>query len=135
MGQGRRVQNTNGPVARHLARIGIILAALATLATLYATLSPRPPGPELQGQADKLAHFAAFLIIVFPAIVTRPRRWRWVVPGAIALGGLIELIQPSFGRHAEWMDFWANNAGILAGALAGAALHPPLRRWQMRRRA
>lgn len=113
---------------RFWSRLGALAGASVALGILYGTLSPQPPGPPLHGHADKLAHFAAFFVLVFVPVVTAPGRWRWILPSAIAFGGLIELVQPQFGRHADWLDFWANNAGAVCGALLGVLSSRPLLR-------
>ena len=104
---------------RFWSRLGVLAAVLIALGILYGTLNPNPPGPPLRGNADKIAHFMAFATLVFVPVVTAPGRCRWMLPLAIAFGGLIELMQPQFGRAAEWGDFWANNAGAVAGAILG----------------
>lgn len=104
---------------RFWARLGALAAVGIALGILYGTLSPQPPGPPMHGHADKVAHFLAFFTLVFVPVLTAPGRWRWMLPFAIAFGGLIELVQPQFGRTAEWADFWANNAGALTGAVLG----------------
>jgi VanZ family protein len=51
--------------------------------------------------------------------------------GSLLYGGIIEVIQPSFGRDAEWLDFVANGIGIVAGLILGTVL----RRLALRLRA
>lgn len=102
------------------------LAAAATLAIAVAIviLSLIPPGatPDAPGN-DKLHHFMAYTALAFPICAARPRVALWMVPGAIALGGAIEILQPHFGRHAEWRDFLANSAGAVTGALIAWVAH------------
>lgn len=111
-----------------LVRGGGLFGLLLLLIMLYAMLSPQPPGPPMDGHADKVAHFIGFatLITVFSAVGTLPLRL--LIPLAVALGGVIELVQPSFGRGAEWADFWANNAGVAVGAILGPGVHRALLR-------
>jgi VanZ family protein len=45
-----------------------------------------------------------------------------VVVGVISYGGTIELIQPFFGRQAEWADLVADGVGAVLGGAAGYAL-------------
>jgi hypothetical protein len=68
---------------------------------------------------DKLLHFGAFLVMVlsFPFRITWPGLW---IPTAltVVLAGFIELAQdlsPTWGRHPEFLDFFAGVAGGLAG--------------------
>lgn len=117
------------PAAWHL-RLALALTLLLAVAIAVATLVPNdgrsPPFPYL----DKIQHFVAFGLLVLPlATVLRGRAAVAVVVAlAVAYGGAIELIQPRFGRGAEWFDFWADLAGALAGAALGRWLHPRLTR-------
>ena len=127
--------NQTGPDAAQLpvlpaglVRIGVATSVFLALLILYGTLSPQPPGPPLEGHADKLAHFGAFGALTLVLITFSVMPVRVTVPLVVAYGGAIELVQPSFGRTAEWADFWANNAGVAAGLLVGLALNRALRR-------
>lgn len=120
---------------RFWSRLGALAAVLIAAGILYGTLTPDPPGPSLSGNMDKVAHFTGFFTLVFVSVVTAPARWRWMLPFAIAFGGLIELMQPQFGRQADWYDFWANNAGAASGAILGVLLGRPLLRRLARARA
>ncbi|MGI9413488.1 MAG: hypothetical protein ACR2PM_07460 [Hyphomicrobiales bacterium] len=68
---------------------------------------------------DTLNHFAAYCALSLLALVRR----RTVGSAAamfgivIAFGGLIEVIQPYFGRAGELSDFIANGVGAIAGGL------------------
>ena len=106
---------------------GLVLGLVIALAVAVLTLTPMPVvGPSFSG-IDKVYHFLAFAALIFPLIVTDSRRWTWAVPLAAAFGGAIELIQPSVGRSAEWLDFGADLSGILAGAALAEILHDRLR--------
>lgn len=99
-------------------RLTIALACVI----LYATLLRTPPtmmGPQL---SDKAYHVLAFAILVGPRSYRRPERWWRYALLAFALGAVIEVIQPSFGRQMEAADQVANTAGIFVGiALARLA--------------
>ncbi len=118
--------------ASQIIRLSIGITVLIGLAIAVLTLIPAKRLPNAPG-SDTLHHFLAFMALVLPVASVRPRWCLWVVPVAIAYGGMIELIQPLVGRSAEWSDFWANTAGALAGAAIGAALHVwplrPMWRW------
>lgn len=45
----------------------------------------------------------------------------WGGMAMVALGGLIELLQAycTTTRSGEWLDFWADSAGVLIGILVG----------------
>lgn len=108
-------------------RSGLIVAVIVALLIAALTLSPMPPNNNLTGGIDKVYHFLAFATLIFPLILTDSRRWSWAVPGAILYGGLIELVQPSVGRSAEWLDWGADIAGVLAGAALSEILHDRIR--------
>ncbi|WP_162300814.1 VanZ family protein [Alkalilacustris brevis] len=101
----------------HLHRFALLLTGVMTMLVLAGTLTPGEAMPRTPRGADKLFHFLGFFAVVFPAVLVRPRNGRWLLPGAILLGGAIELIQPHVGRHAEWGDFIANTLGAFAGAV------------------
>ncbi|TVR45217.1 MAG: VanZ family protein [Planctomycetota bacterium] len=85
-----------------------------------ATLTPATAMPEVPG-SDKLHHLIAFAALTLPLSWWRPRYGWWLLPAAVAYGGVIELIQPHIGRHGEWGDVFANACGALIGWLIGAA--------------
>ena len=83
------------------------------------------PGPHIEG-LDKVIHFAMFFLLVLPALTFAPSSWVWVVPLAIFYGGMIEIIQPYFGRGMEFGDFVANTLGVVSALGVSRAIH---RRW------
>ncbi len=100
-----------------------IPAALTMLATLLValliavmTLSSASGAAPVPG-ADKLAHAAAFALLVLPMGWRRPAALTWLAPLALAYGGVIELVQPHVGRSAEWADLAADGVGIALGVL------------------
>jgi len=93
----------------------LVIAGLIAWGTLRPPGPPGPPVPYL----DKTAHATAFAALVAPMAWHRPRALVWGVPLALVYGGVIELIQPSFGRSAEWADFWADGIGVALGCLPG----------------
>lgn len=109
-------------------RAGLALSLFLAVVIAGFTLTPLPPGPTMPAGMDKVYHFLAFAVLVFPVIVTDTGRWTWVVPVAIVYGGGIELLQPFVGRSAEWLDFGANVSGVLAGAALSEILHNRIRR-------
>ena len=98
------------------------LAATAVLAFGIAVVTLTPtPDTGLPG-SDKTYHILAFAALVLPLAFVG--RWP-VVPvffGAIAYGGLIELLQPMTGRTAEWADFYADALGAALGVGVGFCL-------------
>ncbi len=105
-----------------LPQLGLAAGAVLAVVLTYLFLAPVRPPSSMKGMGlDKVFHFLAFAALVFPMIATGPRRWVWVVPAAIAYGGAIELIQPHFGRDADWYDFVADILGVATGTLLGLA--------------
>ncbi len=113
--------------------LGFLLSALmAALAVVLMLLPPGSPGVSSLTLNDKFMHFAAFFLIVLPAVAVRPSVWIWVLPGAIILGGVIELVQPYFGRGRELGDFIADTLGATAAVPVGRVLHRAISdRWQL----
>ncbi|HEU0225966.1 MAG TPA: hypothetical protein VFR29_11060 [Steroidobacteraceae bacterium] len=102
------------------------LAALALALPLLALVASLPQRPLILGVINNFAHapvFGAFAVIVALLIGRHSRlpayaRYGLAFASAVAAGGVIELVQPSLGRGAEWRDL-ANDA---FGAIAGLAL-------------
>lgn len=114
--------------ARRWRALGLALGGVLAAILAFAMLLPVPPrAPQAPG-LDKLVNFLAFAALIFPVILTDSRRWYWAVPLAIAYGGAIELIQPSVGRGAEWLDWGADITGVLAGAALAELLHDRMMR-------
>ena len=89
----------------------MIVTAVLTMAMLWPIHQP-PPGPDA---SDKMVHLIAFAALAFPLARTGPFGLMPVFAGASAFGGVIELIQPSFGRSADTKDWIADIAGVALG--------------------
>ncbi len=98
----------------------ILSLCLATIIAVL-TLSPQVSMPVAAHGLDKLYHLAAFAALVFPTAMLRPRWWRSVSILAILYGGIIEIVQPVFGRSAEMSDLLADGLGVMIGILLGLA--------------
>ena len=95
--------------------LDILLTLAVTLTLTVAMLWPLeapPPAPE---DSDKLAHFIAFAALAFPLARTGRIGLLPVFIGASAFGGVIELIQPSFNRSADFNDWVADMVGVILG--------------------
>ena len=89
----------------------LIVTTVLTVAMLWPINQP-PPGPD---GSDKVVHLVAFAALAFPLARTGRIGLLPVFVGASAFGGLIELIQPTFGRSADMQDWIADIAGVALG--------------------
>ena len=101
----------------------LIVTAVLTMAMLWPINQP-PPAPE---GSDKFVHLIAFAALAFPLARTGRFGLIPVFVGASVFGGLIELIQPSFGRSADMQDWIADIAGVGFGIVL-ALLYRRLRK-------
>ena len=124
-GSGRVRIRLSGILAGYL--LSALIAVIVTVLMLIPVTQGQPSG--MLG-LDKLAHAAVFFLIVLPILSAHPRAWVWLVPVAAAYGGVIELIQPYFGRGREFADFIANIVGIALAVPVGRIVH---RRFSKRR--
>ncbi len=96
----------------------VTLALALVIAVL--TLTPLPAGGP--AGSDKFYHVIAFASLAFPLSFVRRRLVVWVTLSAVAYGGVIEIVQPYFGRQAEWADFGADGFGAVLGGAIGYAV-------------
>ena len=101
----------------------LIMKTVLTVAMLGPIHQP-PPAPD---GSDKVVHLIAFAALAFPLACTGRFGLVPVFVGASAYGGLIELIQPSFGRSAEMQDWIADIVGVTL-AIVLALLYRRLRK-------
>lgn len=106
MSRGEQFCRRAFPVALAVVLVGSLLDLGAT------------PAVEVD---DKTQHVLAFLALAVLAVLGNPR-WPLaarVIPGLLAYGLLIEAIQWWLPwREFSWLDWAADAAGVLAGALA-----------------
>ena len=100
-----------------------IMTTVLTVAMLWPIHQP-PPAPD---GSDKVVHLMAFAALVFPLARTGRLGLLPVFVGASAFGGLIEVLQPSFGRSADMQDWIADIAGVALGIML-ALLYRRLRK-------
>jgi len=93
------------------------LTLLIALGLCVTTLSPAVPSVGPPG-SDKLQHFIGFALLALPLAYARPQWGLRIVVCVFAFGALIEVIQPSVGRSAEWADLAADMAGATTAVLA-----------------
>lgn len=109
--------------------LDIPLTLIVTTVLTVAMLWPiRQPPTEPDG-TDKLAHLIAFAALAFPLARTGRFGLVAVFLGASTFGGLIELIQPSFGRSADMKDWIADIVGVALG-IVFALLYSRIRKYR-----
>ena len=76
-----------------------------------------PPAQHLPSTGwDKANHALAFAVLAVLGLAAYPARAARVLPGLLAFGAAIELLQSLTGyRTAEWFDLLADAAGLLIG--------------------
>ena len=107
--------------------LDIPLTLIVTAVLTVAMLWPINQTPQAPNGTDKLVHLIAFAALAFPLARTGRIGLVPVFIGAIAFGGIIELIQPSFGRSADMQDWIADIAGVVLGIIL-ALLYRRLRK-------
>ena len=107
--------------------LDIPITLIITLTLTIAMLWPLDQPPPVPDGRDKLMHLIAFSMLTFPLSRTGRFGLLPVFIGATAFGGLIELIQPSFNRNADFNDWIADIIGIVLG-IAGGLFYRRLRR-------
>jgi len=99
-----------------------LLLSLGLAATIAAlTLMPQASMPIGPQGVDKLYHMVAFAALIFPTALLRPKSCLRFGCLATLYGGIIEAIQPVFGRSADMSDFWADGLGVAMGIFLGPA--------------
>jgi VanZ family protein len=95
------------------------IAALLLIALLMLLLGPATTIEASRPGADKIAHFAAFGLVLwsFGVLFPRPARWKLAL-GAVAIGAAVEVVQGLTGRDAELLDFVADVLGVAAALLS-----------------
>lgn len=108
-----------------------IITLLYTLVLMWMTHAPTVRAPTLgtHGMStEKLMHFGGYAVLSF-LTTTLVRMWRpqghYLFATILALtivAGLDELTQPLTLRNAEWLDWFADIAGVIAGAKVGTKI-------------
>lgn len=107
--------------------LDIALTLIVTTVLTVAMLWPIHQLPQTPDGSDKIVHLIAFAVLAFPLAHTGRFGLIPVFVGASAFGGVIEVIQPSFGRSADMQDWIADIAGVALG-IALALLYRRLRK-------
>ena len=91
----------------------LIMTTVLTVAMLWPINQP-PPAPE---GSDKVVHLIAFAALALPLAHTGRFGLSPVFIAASAYGGIIEVLQPYFGRSADMQDWIADIAGVTLGIM------------------
>lgn len=103
-------------------RLSLAMTAAIACIVLTLTLTPSTIQPIDAPFADKAYHLLAFASLTAPAFALSPRSSRPTMAFAIALGILIEIIQPHVGRDASFLDVVADIMGCIIGMAMGRRL-------------
>ena len=96
----------------------IYLTIVLALTILIGMLAPISGVSNAPAGTDKIIHIVAFAALAFPLALTKRIGLFPLFIFASLFGGIIEVIQPSFGRNAEINDWIANSAGVICGLAA-----------------
>ena len=99
--------------------LDIPITLILTLTLTVAMLWPLDNSPAVPDGSDKVVHLIAFAALSFPLARTGRFGLLPVFMGASTFGGLIELIQPSFNRSADMIDWVADIVGVIVGIICG----------------
>ena len=93
--------------------IGCTVSGVMALIVTGLLLMPEVPGISLSVPfKDKVVHAVLFFAVALPAMLAVSRGWHWPIWAfVVGYGGVTELVQPSFGRSAEWADLAADAVG------------------------
>jgi VanZ family protein len=117
-----------------------ILAIVVAVSIAVLSLLPKPPEIHIGVRfADKITHFAAYLVLsflLFASIFKEKRTGTALVTiltvSALCLfyGSLIEILQMLTGRRPEIWDLATDVIGAICGALIGSGLRRHLHPYQ-----
>ena len=105
-------------IQQHWKPITIFLLLVISFLSLY----PLPKLPEFPG-TDKTHHLVAYFLLALPSGLKKPNKWFLFISLFIIFGGVIEIFQPYVNRYGEWLDFLANNIGVIFGFFVGVILN------------
>ena len=103
-------------------KITIIITAGILIAITFLMLAP-VSAPKGYGFNDKTYHILAFAGLIIPIATLQPRWLLFAIPLFILFGGMIEIIQPYFGRTRDFADWIADIKGVFIGSAFGLILN------------
>ena len=111
-----------------LPRLGLVLAALLALLLAAAAVLPSERVARYVSADGQIEHALGLTLIALLVTASYPRAWRLVLGLGIVASGVVELVQPIFGRGAQLSDFGADVAGLVVGVAAALAVIRLVRR-------
>ncbi len=107
-----------------LPRLGLALAAVLAVFLGVAALLPGELLRPYLPQDGRVAHALGLFLIALLITASYPQSWGWVLGLGSVLGAAVELVQPVFGRGAQWADLMADIVGLVLGiGLVRLTLH------------
>lgn len=112
---------------RFLAWLVTTLTVVYGVTLLWLTHAPNISPPSLGpfgDDSDKVIHFFAYgglaflVMLVLKAWKPQATVMRGAIIALVVVAAVDELTQPLTLRHADWLDWVANSAGIIVGATA-----------------
>ncbi|HBM62068.1 MAG TPA: hypothetical protein DD444_23120 [Citreicella sp.] len=91
----------------------VLLTSLTAAAISFLALAPHHGVQSRYRMLAHLEHVLAFGLLMVPAALLRPHWLHWLWPMGIAFAGVIELLQPQFGRRADLMHWVSSSFGIV----------------------
>jgi VanZ family protein len=112
------------PVTRaRWARIRIIAFWWLLALIVAGSLMPAPYVPQT-GISDKLGHALGYALLAVLGLYAYPRHRMLVLAGVFGMGVALEAAQAfTPTRGFEWLDIFANGAGVLLGFLVVAVVN------------
>lgn len=118
-GKGVDDPRMNGPVSSpaklFYRKTWLVGGWLLVAMVIWATLTPNPPGPDIN-HLDKLEHFSAYALLAawFCELYRGSGRY-FYMPLLMGMGVMLEFAQGYLGtRTLDVLDMLANTAGVLA---------------------
>lgn len=98
-----------------LPRLGLVLAALIALLLALTAFLPSELVARYVSEDGKVEHALGLTLVALLVTASYPRAWALVLGLGVLASGVVELVQPIFGRGAQWSDFAADVAGLVIG--------------------
>ena len=89
----------------------LLITTVLTVTMLWPMDQP-PPAPK---GSDKIVHLVAFAVLATQLASSGRINLFFVFIGAGTFGGIIEILQPYFGRSADMQDWIADILGVAIG--------------------